>query len=126
MTQHYVGTKQIVAWPQEKDGKAGYAVKYPDGYVSWSPKDVFEAAYLPMGHVDSLPAHQQRAVGEYVQLRDKVNKITGFIGVSTFNGLPADEQDLLVSQLAAMEVYAEILSERVRAYWDATTVTDSQ
>jgi hypothetical protein len=27
----------------------GYAVKYPDGYISWSPKDAFEAAYLPMG-----------------------------------------------------------------------------
>lgn len=23
----------------------GYIVKYPDGYVSWSPKDVFEKAY---------------------------------------------------------------------------------
>lgn len=50
MTQHYIGTKQIVAWEQEKDGKPGYAVKYPDGYVSWSPKDVFEAAYLAQGH----------------------------------------------------------------------------
>jgi len=50
MTQHYIGTKQIVAWEQEKDGKPGYAVKYPDGYISWSPKDVFEAAYLAQGH----------------------------------------------------------------------------
>lgn len=23
----------------------GYIVKYPDGYISWSPKDVFEKAY---------------------------------------------------------------------------------
>lgn len=23
----------------------GYIVKYPDGYISWSPKDVFENAY---------------------------------------------------------------------------------
>lgn len=23
----------------------GYKVIYPDGYVSWSPKDVFESAY---------------------------------------------------------------------------------
>ena len=40
--------------------RPGYRVVYPDGYVSWSPKDVFEAAYrkvsqgekemiLPMG-----------------------------------------------------------------------------
>ena len=25
--------------------KDGYIVKYPDGYISWSPKDVFESAY---------------------------------------------------------------------------------
>ncbi len=26
----------------------GYLVVYPDGYESWSPKDVFEAAYRPV------------------------------------------------------------------------------
>ena len=26
----------------------GYIVKYPDGYISWSPKDVFEKAYRPL------------------------------------------------------------------------------
>ena len=49
MTQHYIGVKQVVAWPEPREGVDGYAVKYPDGYVSWSPKDVFEASYLPMG-----------------------------------------------------------------------------
>lgn len=49
MTQFYIGTKLIEAWEKEKDGKAGYAVKYSDGYTSWSPKDVFKKAYLPMG-----------------------------------------------------------------------------
>ena len=44
----YYGTKLILAEPQEKDGKDGYAVKYNDGYTSWSPKDVFEEAYQPM------------------------------------------------------------------------------
>lgn len=48
MTQDYYGTKRITAWEQEKDGAPGYGVKYPDGYVSWSPKDVFEAAYQPL------------------------------------------------------------------------------
>jgi hypothetical protein len=27
----------------------GYAVKYPDGYIMWISKELFEAAYLPMG-----------------------------------------------------------------------------
>ena len=50
MTQYYIGSKQIVASVQEKDGQSGYAIKYPDGYVSWSPKEVFEAAYTAQGH----------------------------------------------------------------------------
>ena len=45
MTKTYIGTKEILAWEQEKDGQPGYAVKYQDGYVSWAPKAVFEEAY---------------------------------------------------------------------------------
>ena len=41
----YIGAKIITGEPQEKDGKPGYKVTYPDDYVSWSPKDVFENAY---------------------------------------------------------------------------------
>lgn len=49
MTQHYIGVKQVTAWPEEKDGQPGYAVKYEDGHLSWSPQAVFEKHYLPMG-----------------------------------------------------------------------------
>lgn len=48
MTRDYYGTKRVTAWPQPNDGKEGYGVKYADGYVSWSPADVFEAAYQPL------------------------------------------------------------------------------
>lgn len=58
MTQYYIGTKQIVAWEQEKDGQPGYAVKYPDGYISWSPKETFEAAYLQQGNDPSRVPEQ--------------------------------------------------------------------
>lgn len=44
--KQYIGTKIIHAEPMEKNGRPGYKVIYePDGYESWSPKDVFEAAY---------------------------------------------------------------------------------
>lgn len=49
MTQTYIGSKQITAWNETKDGQPGYAVKYPDGYMSWSPADAFEKAYFGMG-----------------------------------------------------------------------------
>lgn len=42
----YIGTKIIQAEPEGKDGKDGYKVVYPDGYTSWSPKEVFEGAYF--------------------------------------------------------------------------------
>ena len=52
----YIGTKIVMAEPCEaqkgygsyKVGDPGYKVIYPDGYESWSPKDVFEEAYRPI------------------------------------------------------------------------------
>ena len=56
MTKNYIGVKMVTAWEQEKDDKPGYAVKYSDGYISWSPKDVFESAYFPLakGHLNKI------------------------------------------------------------------------
>lgn len=48
MTAFYVGVKKVTAWPQTKDGEPGYAVKYEDGYISWSPKAVFEKSYFEL------------------------------------------------------------------------------
>ena len=51
----YIGVKRIQAELQERNGKPGYRVIYePDGYESWSPKDVFEAAYLPIKEHNKL------------------------------------------------------------------------
>lgn len=76
--QVYYGTKRIEAAPtfggdsEVDDGSecVGYRVTYPDGYVSWSPKDVFEAAYRPadrMGFEGALAAmregHRVRRIG---------------------------------------------------------------
>jgi hypothetical protein len=54
----YIGVKQIEAEPMmlndaeevlqrkiQNQNEPGYLVKYPDGYQSWSPKEVFEEAY---------------------------------------------------------------------------------
>ena len=67
----YVGTKVIEAKPMtrgdynnyrgwkipadENPEDKGYLVKYPDGYESWSPAGVFEAAYREYDE-DKLPA----------------------------------------------------------------------
>jgi len=31
--------------PPDEENEHGYQVIYPDGYVSWSPKETFETAY---------------------------------------------------------------------------------
>ena len=65
----YIGTKIIEAQPgtmaeaqamksqypvelqKDPSGPQGYIVKYPDGYISWSPKEPFEAAYRESGNM---------------------------------------------------------------------------
>lgn len=98
------------------EAEPGYAVKYPDGYVSWSPKAVFEAAYLPMGHIGHLPPHQQRVIGEKVQLDDKIGKLSAFFDTDLFKGLPAKENELLTAQLGAMVEYSGLLAERIALF----------
>lgn len=116
MTHEYIGTKQVTAWPQDKDGKEGYAVKYADGYTSWSPKEVFEAAYIDIGHVSHLPPHQQRVIGEKAVLDDKLIKLRQFFDAPLFAGLPTDEQDRLQRQAVAMTMYSELLAARIAAF----------
>lgn len=56
--QNYIGVKIVKAEPETKDGNEGYKVVYPDGYVSWSPKDVFEKAYRVLDCEDFISNKQ--------------------------------------------------------------------
>lgn len=75
----YIGTKIIEAEPcpawkdagGHKTGDPGYRVRYSDGYESWSPKDVFEAAYLPVIVNPDLrttaPSISQQMVDDFIK-----------------------------------------------------------
>lgn len=52
--ENYIGVKIVKAESQEKNGVPGYRVKYPDGYVSWSPKETFEKAYRKLDCKDFI------------------------------------------------------------------------
>ncbi len=52
--ENYIGVKVIKAEQQKKDGRPGYKVRYPDGYVSWSPKETFEKAYRKLDCIDFI------------------------------------------------------------------------
>ena len=49
---------QTIPAPRDAEVKAGYKVVYPDGYESWSPRDVFERAYLPLDIYPSQKTEQ--------------------------------------------------------------------
>lgn len=96
--KQYIGTKLIEAEPAfritdpdsevwyTKNGdmlihsaskrEAGYQVKYQDGYTSWSPKEVFESAYLPMTINEELrtkaPSISQSMVDDFIVAREVI------------------------------------------------------
>ena len=45
--------KEIFRKSGTKD-REGYIVKYPDVYISWSPKEAFEEAYRELGCTDFI------------------------------------------------------------------------
>lgn len=59
------------AFPNYPSVEDGYRIRYPDGYVSWSPKDVFEAAYLPVIVNPDLrttaPSISQQMVDDFIK-----------------------------------------------------------
>ena len=64
----YIGVKMVEAVPmteltyletvkgmgRDGDDRHGYKITYPDGYVSWSPKNVFEKAYMQVGNNNTI------------------------------------------------------------------------
>ncbi len=123
MTERYVGTKIVLAWAQEKEGQAGYAVKYDDGYISWSPKDKFEAAYLGLGHeVEQLQPHAQRVVAERAVLDKNLAGLTKFLEHQANGGLVADISQehmyLLNKQQDLMTQLSDVLGQRIELFYN--------
>ena len=63
-----------------------------------------------------LAPHQQRVVDEHAQLRDKLEKLDGFIAGPIYGDLPDPEKARLVRQSLIMELYEQVLSERIAAW----------
>lgn len=139
---HYIGTKIIKATamtrlafcsyigreidPKTDGDEAGYLVEYTDGgkpnhpshegYISWSPKAQFDAAYTAIGDVGHLPPHQQRVVAEKVELDDRLTKLKAFMETDRFKGLGPAEQDRMHAQANAMARYFGVLADRIEAF----------
>lgn len=120
--KQYTGTKTVKARPMTmgeayeckllKEGvrpsecetdKAGYLVEYGDGYLSWSPKDVFEAAYKPS------ETFLERLEIEYDENQARYDKGRSFINSDRFDKLTYTTRLLLTAQSATQREYICLL-----------------
>lgn len=122
--------------PADENGADdGYLVEYHDGgaantaayagYVSWSPRDVFERAYRLLPPIDHLPAHEQRVVIEKAELDERLSKLSAFFGTPIFTGLDEEERERLAAQARAMGDYSRILGDRIAAFRQPVVLTDA-
>ena len=137
--QHYVGTKIVRMqpmnrqqyndfreWPLplDEDGNDdGYLVEYLDGgkpntphfagYVSWSPKEQAEKAYLPLGNLSGLEDWQQELVAEKAQLDEGIKKILRLLVSDSLKELSYRGELLLFQQEELMHRLSSVLGERI-------------
>jgi hypothetical protein len=107
--------------PENEDpNREGYLVKYSDDYISWSPKEVFEAAYMKVIDNPNLPSGVSisgEMVDEFIvdyEVFTKKDKIT--IVIATLkNGFTIVESSACVDPANYNEqVGADICKERIK------------
>ena len=59
---------------------------------------------------------QDRVRAEASELDERITKLKSFTSTETFGGLPVDEQERMLAQLAAMTDYSACLAERIQAF----------
>lgn len=111
--------------PEDEDGAdEGYLVEYmnggdgnhPDheGYISWSPKDVFEETYHelseePDGPLDFVGRMREEAE----ELEERLIRLRQFIAHPEFRALDRKAAQLLRAQSRHMNSYLETLDARI-------------
>ncbi|ENW78224.1 hypothetical protein F909_03910 [Acinetobacter sp. ANC 3929] len=132
----YIGTKSVLAttmtrgeyndyrgWQipeNENPSEQGYLVEYVDGgkpnderhagYISWSPRDVFEKSY----HQSQTP--QDRVRLEYQELKERRDKLIEFIQKGQPDFIDDKGWALLNEQCDAMNWYYTILGSRIELF----------
>lgn len=133
----YIGVKQVKAKPMirgaycdyqgwnipegEDPSDEGYLVEYlnggksnhkdHEGYISWSPKDVFEESYK---EIDSdSGSYVSRLYMEHSQLAIRTEKLKKFILSEGFESLREIDRKDLKEQLKHMQAYLAVILRRV-------------
>lgn len=132
---HYVGTKEIRAtpmsrrdyndlrgWtlPEDEDGDdEGYLVEYTDGgkanvegfrgYISWSPKDVFERAYNPQ------ESYEDRIRVKLKDVKRDISILGDTVRIGEHYGdLDAKEKKIITEQIRLLKRYEILLLDRLQ------------
>lgn len=102
------------AVPRSMNRQEGYKVKYPDGYESFSPKEVFEKAYMQIG--DNITITQEN-VENFIAATDVMtlgNKTT-VLRATLANGFEIVKSSACVEEKNYNEKYgAEICLEHIK------------
>lgn len=126
----YIGCKMIEAEPALRvNGKIynhdfdiskndvveeGYKVKYPDGYVSWSPKEVFEKAYMQVGDNNTITQDNVGNFIKHVEVKTMGTKTT-VVMATLVNGFIITESSSCVDEKNYDEkMGAEICMEKIK------------
>jgi len=70
---HPIEDMQLLFEHEKEKAKVGYKIEYPDGYISWSPKDVFEKAYMKLEDNKELPSGVsigEKMINEFIAIVD--------------------------------------------------------
>ena len=137
--EEYIGTKIVKAepmnlgdynnyrgWiiPEDEDPeREGYLVKYPDNYISWSPKEIFEEAYVRTENnklaitakAMNSKDFKDRFKAEYKQLTIRAQGLSNMIEKmknGTLEFTPKCSYEILNRQLEYMKDYKGVLEER--------------
>ncbi len=132
----YTGTKTLKAktmtlgeynqyrgWqiPENEDpSQQGYLVEYLDGgkpnderhtgYISWSPKDVFDKTY----HQSQTP--QDRVRLEQLELTQKLDALENFLDKGQPSFIDDEQWTLLQEQQKHMDAYSDVLAKRIALF----------
>ena len=131
----YTGTKTLKAktmtrgeynvyrgWILENEdpSEQGYLVEYPDGgspnderhtgYISWSPRDVFDRTY----HQSQTP--QDRVRLEQLELTQKLDALENFLDKGQPSFINDEQWALLQEQQKHMDAYNDVLVKRITLF----------
>ena len=126
--EKYLGVKLIKAEPMSyeefhklgdtekpmKPQREGYKVVYPDGYESWSPKEVFEKAYIKVGNNNTIEEHN---INEFIKSYDvsQWGDKTTVVHATLVNGFIITESSSCVDPANFnMDIGTSICKERIQ------------